>query len=188
MRSPPSREAWIEINKEAKTWNTNRSRLPHGRRGLKYVAPDFPRHPEGRLPHGRRGLKLFCFCLNLSGACRLPHGRRGLKSPDRAPDRTRPGRLPHGRRGLKYLQKVVHIVTKRRLPHGRRGLKCACGHVDGDGDVSPPSREAWIEIRPRWSCGFSRRSPPSREAWIEIPPGTPQADFCAVASLTGGVD
>ena len=35
---------------------------------------------------------------------------------------------------------------------------------------SPPSRGAWIEIRPSKQPGASCASPPSRGAWIEIPP------------------
>ena len=34
--------------------------------------------------------------------------------------------------------------------------------------LSPPSREAWIEIPLSYKPGKGGESPPSREAWIEI--------------------
>ena len=80
--SPSTRKAWIEITSELTKQKNADSRLPHGRRGLKWIiASHLAQMYQGR----------------------LPHGRRGLKSPK--PDSemcSRSGRLPHGRRGLKY--------------------------------------------------------------------------------------
>ena len=54
--------------------------------------------------------------------------------------------------------------------------------------LSPPAREAWIEIRARGTDTNRRRSPPAREAWIEMPPRGARVTRPAVASREGGVD
>ncbi len=57
--SPPIREAWIEISIGGLTPRRTASRLPSGRRGLKYLLiPPGYHTVDGRLPSGRRGLKL----------------------------------------------------------------------------------------------------------------------------------
>ena len=53
---------------------------------------------------------------------------------------------------------------------------------------SPPSREAWIEILNKFNYSMVKVSPPSREAWIEIKTIAICNCVCYVASLTGGVD
>ena len=58
-KSLPTRGAWIEIGKKGSYWASNRSRSPHGERGLKYSSKSiFAPHTQCRSPHGERGLKL----------------------------------------------------------------------------------------------------------------------------------
>ena len=38
------------------------------------------------------------------------------------------------------------------------------------GEMSPPAREAWIEMALWWPRFPRGTSPPAREAWIEMPP------------------
>ncbi len=55
--------------------------------------------------------------------------------------------------------------------------------------MSPPTREAWIEICVLVHVGFCRiSSPPTREAWIEITYGWRCRPAGWVASHPGGVD
>ena len=56
--------------------------------------------------------------------------------------------------------------------------------------VSPPAREAWIEIfNKRTYRRGGRMSPPAREAWIEMAKsGAAVASAVGVASRKGGVD
>ena len=55
--------------------------------------------------------------------------------------------------------------------------------------MSPPAREAWIEISLRRFLHYQRaRSPPAREAWIEICVIDGMRVDNNVASREGGVD
>ena len=55
--------------------------------------------------------------------------------------------------------------------------------------MSPPVREAWIEMRTSCKAYVSRvRSPPVREAWIEIIASAFAIGSPFVASREGGVD
>ena len=57
------------------------------------------------------------------------------------------------------------------------------------GVVSPPAREAWIEIRGSDAAPESpQASPPAREAWIEIGLNRRGEEPIRVASREGGVD
>ena len=56
-RSPPAREAWIEIAVYVTDNPRRLSRLPQGRRGLKFRISVITHKDISRLPQGRRGLK-----------------------------------------------------------------------------------------------------------------------------------
>ena len=53
---------------------------------------------------------------------------------------------------------------------------------------SPPAREAWIEIKLAYVYGADNKSPPAREAWIEIELAACGVYTASVASREGGVD
>ena len=55
-------------------------------------------------------------------------------------------------------------------------------------DMSPPAREAWIEISGSWRWRPIMQSPPAREAWIEMLAAARRASAASVASREGGVD
>ena len=83
----------------------------------------------------------------------------------------------------------MQIHPGGRSPHGERGLKSPGLHLRGPGQLSLPSRGAWIEIdwsqRPR----SQPASLPSRGAWIEITEGLRNVQqVVLVAPLTGSVD
>ena len=61
------------------------------------------------------------------------------------------------------------------------------GHAAGN-VLSPPAREAWIEIMPSDDRAAANASPPAREAWIEISPRHSRIRRFFVASREGGVD
>ena len=55
--------------------------------------------------------------------------------------------------------------------------------------LSPPAREAWIEMPELDAASGNYGSPPAREAWIEIVLGGALGTMImAVASREGGVD
>ena len=62
-----------------------------------------------------------------------------------------------------------NLPISRRLPQGRRGLKYCEVYNNGSNTLSPPAREAWIEISVYVGNKAQKwQSPPAREAWIEI--------------------
>ena len=54
--------------------------------------------------------------------------------------------------------------------------------------VSPPTREAWIEIELYRRYPLACLSPPTREAWIEMFLWGRKSGYWIVASHPGGVD
>ena len=58
----------------------DRSRSPHGERGLKYLWQRLLRTNNRRSPHGERGLKFPRLRILPIFLGRSPHGERGLKS------------------------------------------------------------------------------------------------------------
>ena len=148
----------------------DKSRTPHGVRGLKSKAgPPLQRRP-GRTPHGVRGLKF------------APHlGRVGHGLPQSHPSR---GAWIEIR-----LSDVFFWLKSRRTPHGVRGLKSQIEKLRNNIIESHPSRGAWIEMLWKWSAEVSVRSHPSRGAWIEMVRYWPSVDLhMRVAPLTGCVD
>ena len=145
-----------------KTLNTlNRSRTPHGVRGLKLAmamgsstrpashpsrgawieipAEEFEAWAEEcRTPHGVRGLKC-------GGMAVLQHGQRSHPSrgawieicslPRSQYSRRR--RTPHGVRGLKCLGSCRRTCAIGRTPHGVRGLKSGEDGAVIIGEVAP---------------------------------------------------
>ncbi len=94
------------------------------------------------------------------------HGRRGLKSQLGIDADFCIRRRLHGRRGLKFRRCASNKDFLRRRLHGRRGLKSCQRVIIHRGQMSPPSRAAWIEIAIIARKDFS----------------------AAVAAFTGGVD
>ncbi len=62
----------------------------------------------------------------------------------------------------------MSLSLPRRLPPGRRGLKLVCEHLCQLHRMSPPTREAWIEMISFFAVALTLPSPPTREAWIEM--------------------
>ena len=67
-------------------------------------------------------------------------------------------------------------------------MKFTPAAVDQYGNVSPPSRAAWIEISQFSELIGWLLSPPSRAAWIEMQIMAQAVYAVRVAAFTGGVD
>ena len=61
-----SRRAWIEILWLSSHLALDKSRSPHGERGLKLLLVEATSERAGRSPHGERGLK----CVAICGRCK----------------------------------------------------------------------------------------------------------------------
>ena len=124
--SRPAWDAWIEIKWIGVAKYSDKSRVPHGTRGLKCDVEEAVREQECRVPHGTRGLKS-CSIYPILVSCN--------------------SRVPHGTRGLKCDFLPSFALYHRRVPHGTRGLKCRpypYRHSAAAG--SRPAWDAWIEI------------------------------------------
>ena len=66
LLSLSSRRAWIEILWLSSHLALDKSRSPHGERGLKLLLVEATSERAGRSPHGERGLK----CVAICGRCK----------------------------------------------------------------------------------------------------------------------
>ena len=147
-RSPPAREAWIEISPVCPTRSTLWSPPAREawieiaqRRGQPASEPSPPareawieihlglvvrQRDQGRLPRGRRGLKWEKSPRpSASGRSRLPRGRRGLKYPAHAVPILLKASPPAREAWIEILSTTFSPCPRScRLPRGRRGLKC----------------------------------------------------------------
>ena len=127
---------------------------------------------KSRSPHGERGLKCMAVQTDTINKQSLP--ARGAWIEIVMQDIIAPkflGRSPHGERGLKYMKYVEWGTHGSRSPHGERGLKCYTTPPDSADRRSLPARGAWIEISfPHSASVIQLPSLPARGAWIEINP------------------
>ena len=143
---------------------------------------------RGRRLHGRRGLKYLAVAVGADALCRRLHGRRGLKCIKKLRSARFTRRRLHGRRGLKSPMFAGILITRPSPPSRAAWIEIRPQLLTSTAMLSPPSRAAWIEMTMSVWRPCRRESPPSRAAWIEMACLRARSALGRVAAFTGGVD